>query len=175
MNFISENLSRFQTVDESCAYWQKVQEMNLATVHTASIQNLWFTERLIYVSFSTFSTESFAAELLATHMTLIAQLQQHRCENSRNSRVFERFYDVEDGTTCSKNIKIVSNHRVRGSRAYGLLPDYGSWCLVNRLCVKFHMVIFFSIMFFVLPLLTKQSTYFILIKVCHFVGKLKHK
>ena len=34
---------------------------------------------------------------------------------------------------------------------------------------------FFSIMYFVLPFQTEHSTYFILIKVCHFVGRLKHK
>ena len=33
---------------------------------------------------------------------------------------------------------------------------------------------FFSIMLFVLPFRTEQSTYFILSKVCHFVGRLKH-
>ena len=34
---------------------------------------------------------------------------------------------------------------------------------------------FFSIMLFVLPFRTEHSTYFILSKVCHFVGRLKHK
>ena len=34
---------------------------------------------------------------------------------------------------------------------------------------------FFSIMLFVLPFRTERSTYFILGKVCHFVGGLKHK
>ena len=34
---------------------------------------------------------------------------------------------------------------------------------------------FFSIMSFVLPFQTEHSTYFILSKVCHFVGGLKHK
>ena len=33
---------------------------------------------------------------------------------------------------------------------------------------------FFSIMLFVLPFRTEHSTYFILSKVCHFVGTLKH-
>ena len=34
---------------------------------------------------------------------------------------------------------------------------------------------FFSIILFVLPFRTEHSTYFILSKVCHFVGRLKHK
>ena len=34
---------------------------------------------------------------------------------------------------------------------------------------------FFSIMLFVLPFRTEHSTYFILSKVCYFVGRLKHK
>jgi len=34
---------------------------------------------------------------------------------------------------------------------------------------------FSSIMLFVLPFRTEHSTYFILSKVCHFLGRLKHK
>ena len=48
------------------------------------------------------------------------------------ARIFARtsrrnIHDVKDGTTCSKNIKIVPYHRVGGSRAYGLLP---LWLLI---------------------------------------------
>ena len=51
-------------------------------------------------------------------------------------------------------------------------PDFQS--LTNRLRAKFHIALF-STMLFVLPFRTEHSTYFILIKVCHFVGRLKHK
>ena len=58
----------------------------------------------IFFVLNTSSTESFAAELLATHMTLITQLRQHRLENSRNPHVSWRVYDVEDGTAISKKV-----------------------------------------------------------------------
>ena len=47
--------------------------------------------------------------------------------------------------------------------------------LINRLCAKFHIAIFSPSCWFVLPFRTEHSTYFILSKVCHFVGRLKHK
>ena len=65
------------------------------------------------------------------------------------------------GNTCLMNFSVV------------YVLDFQS--LINRLCAKFHIAIFVSIMLFVLPFRTEHSTYFILGKVCHFVGGLKHK
>ena len=106
------NLARYGSCTAYCTY----------SVHTKFVVH---GAADIFFVLNTSSTESFAAELLATQMTLITQLRQHRRDNSRNSRVSGRVYGVEDGTTCSKNTKIVSYHKVGGSRAYGLLPDYG--------------------------------------------------
>ena len=65
------------------------------------------------------------------------------------------------GNTCFMNVSVV------------FVLDFQS--LINRQCAEFHIAIFFSIMLFVLPFRTEHSTYFILSKVCHFVGRLKHK
>ena len=47
--------------------------------------------------------------------------------------------------------------------------------LINRLCAKFHIAIFSPSCCLYCLFRTEHSTYFILGKVCHFVGGLKHK